>query len=58
MHASTLSEPGAFRMVLAIALAVVVAVTAGVLIAPAMGVTVAIIAVIAGITFETHHLIA
>ena len=57
MHASVFSEPGAFRMALAIVMAAAVAVAAGLLIAPAVGIALAVVGVVAGIAFETHHLV-
>lgn len=57
MHASSLTEPGAFRMTMAVALTAVIAVCVGVLVTPVAGVAVAIVAVAIGIAFETHHLI-
>jgi len=58
MKASTLSEPGAFRMTLAIVFAVAVSVVVGVAVAPGAGIALAIIALVIGVAFETHHLIA
>jgi hypothetical protein len=57
MHASSLTEPGAFRMAMAVALTAAIAVSVGVLVAPIAGVAVAVIALVIGFAFETHHLI-
>lgn len=58
MHASSLTEPGAFRMAMAVVLTAAIAIALGVLVAPIAGVAVAVIAVATGIAFEAHHLIA
>lgn len=57
MHASSMSEPGAFRIVIAIVLAAAVSVAAGAIFGLGAGFTVAAVAVLAGIAFETHHLL-
>lgn len=56
MHASSMSEAGALRIVLAVALAAVVTIGVGAAFGVAAAIAVAVAAVVAGFAFELHHM--
>lgn len=56
MHASSMSEAGAFRIVLAIALAAAIVVGIGAVLGVVAGIVTAVILVLAGVAFETRHM--
>ena len=56
MHASSMSEAGALRIVVAVALAAVVTVGVGAAFGVVAAIVVAVAAVVAGFAFELHHL--
>lgn len=58
MNASSMSEPGAFRIAIAIVLAATASVLVGVVAGVVAGVAVATVALVAGVAYESHHLIA
>jgi hypothetical protein len=56
MHASSMSETGALRIVVALALAVAVTLGIGAALGVVAAITVAVVAVAAGFAFEIHHM--
>jgi hypothetical protein len=56
MHASSMSEAGAFRIVLAVLVAAAIALVVGATLSVAAGVAIAIVAVVAGLVFEIRHM--
>jgi hypothetical protein len=56
MHASSMSEAGAFRIVLAVALAAAIVVGIGTALGVVAGIVAAAILVLAGVAFETRHM--
>jgi hypothetical protein len=56
MHASSMSEAGAFRIVLAVALAAAIVVGIGAVLGVVAGIVAAAILVLAGVAFETRHM--
>lgn len=56
MHASSMSEAGALRIVLAVALAVAVTLGIGAALGVVAAIVVAVVAVVAGFAFEIRHM--
>ena len=56
MHAPSMSESGAFRIVIAVALAAVITFAIGAFVSVTAGIVVGIAAFLAGVAYETHHL--
>lgn len=56
MHASSMSEAGALRIVLAVVLAAVVSLAVGTAFSVTAGIAIAALAVIAGVAFEIRHM--
>ena len=56
MHASSMSEAGVLRIVLAVALTAAAALVIGALVSVAAGIAVTVLALIAGFAFEIRHM--